>query len=357
MRSKKTSNICEICDRDQLLFRCKYCGKVYCDEHRYPQKHKCSGITKYYHEQANGVNKPGVSDREFDENSYKSRVSTVIIEGLILAFKLLSVIVIVVTLLFIMILLIGFIQTNVKSLSYPIPVTNSTNAQVVLVNNLSASDVTYSELVAFLNADATGSIPYVYPNMTCADFARKLHDNAEAHGIRAAFVAIDFDTTAVIDYSVYGDSTGSVNGLNQGADTGHGLNLFNTTDLGPVYVDSSSVYQGSSGDRIAYVATGKEFNEIDLYRADSVSYSFYETYRQKYLNYVRDLRDYNSKVNEYNTEVNSYNGGFIPVNRRAALNQTLAELTAQQTALDTRKAELGPFYYPPGIVRSISVYW
>lgn len=38
---------CEICGQDELIpFKCSYCGKIFCAEHRLPEKHNCSSQPK-----------------------------------------------------------------------------------------------------------------------------------------------------------------------------------------------------------------------------------------------------------------------------------------------------------------------
>ena len=92
-----------------------------------------------------------------------------------------------------------------------------------------------------------------------------LHNNAEAAGIRAALVGVFFE----------------------GETTGHGLNVFKTTDRGLVYVDctggdwSTRLREQLYGytleyDKIAYMVKGKEFGLVNIYRATSPEYSYYE---------------------------------------------------------------------------------
>lgn len=135
---------------------------------------------------------------------------------------------------------------------------------IVLINNESAQDPTYKELLAFLKADDTDKYHYSYlfpvasfyygdaedkidmEHLTdivegraspsdpgiCADFAERLHNNAELAGIRAGYVSIDLEG--------YPDSQG----YGIPSDTGHALNVFETTDRGRVFIDCT----GISGD-------------------------------------------------------------------------------------------------------------
>jgi hypothetical protein len=117
---------------------------------------------------------------------------------------------------------------------------------IVLINNENAVDPSYSQLVSFLRQDNTDQFPYIYAVSTpgfyygsaeshvdlghiqdiidgtaqpgdphvCADFAERLHNNAELAGIRCAYVSITL--------------AGNV---------GHACDAFQTTDEGLVYVD------------------------------------------------------------------------------------------------------------------------
>ena len=171
---------------------------------------------------------------------------------------------------------------------------------VVLLYNKDARDPSYAELVAFLNADKTDQFPYdvagtgAAPSFTfgdprrlvdkalwtkvaeglasqptpriCSDFAEMLHNNAEIHGFRAGYVGITL----------------------AGTNTGHAIDVFNTTDRGLVFVDDtggdpktptagdSSLDLGSSGswDKIAYLETGKDYGVISLSVADRYGFDY-----------------------------------------------------------------------------------
>ena len=118
---------------------------------------------------------------------------------------------------------------------------------VVLINNSTATNPTYSQVINFLKNDFTDEYPYttdIIPLSSyllpaeshvdlahikniidgneqpsnpriCCDFAERLHNNAEKAGIRCAYVAIDL-------------STG-----------GHAIDAFQTTDRGLIYFDDT----------------------------------------------------------------------------------------------------------------------
>ena len=103
--------------------------------------------------------------------------------------------------------------TQVFSGSMP-PYRSGDVSSLVLHNNTEAEDPTYQELVAFLREDKTDKNLYVPGEYECGNFAQELHNNAEAVGIRAAFVAVHFDDKIT-----------------------HALNAFKTVDLGLFYID------------------------------------------------------------------------------------------------------------------------
>ncbi|CAJ37659.1 hypothetical protein RCIX2607 [Methanocella arvoryzae MRE50] len=85
----------------------------------------------------------------------------------------------------------------------------------VLMDNPSAHNPSYQELMAFLKSDDTVNNKYDYPNYTCANFVVDLQHKAESKGINCGYAGINF----------------------RGKETGHAINVFPTTDAGLVYVD------------------------------------------------------------------------------------------------------------------------
>lgn len=120
---------------------------------------------------------------------------------------------------------------------------------VELINNPKATNPTFSELVAFLEKDPTDQYSYIVgpPKnaFISSDFAETVHNNAEAAGIRAAWVGIDIE----------------------GETEGHSINAFETTDLGLIYIDSTGKglwedtpqFRQFSGDRRTHVEIGKPY--------------------------------------------------------------------------------------------------
>ena len=232
---------------------------------------------------------------------------------------------------------------------------------IELINNPDATNPTYAMLVAFIVANSVDTNTYFEGGpkaYVCSDFAEDMHNDAEAAGIRAAWVSIDL----------------------QGEDEGHALNLFETSDRGLVYIDCTGERHGfvfipeinkylklnpaifpepesESNDKVAYVEIGKEYGLLPIDRAESLSYSFYEEYERKWQRYERLLNDYNDEVAQYNQEIEGkiYYEGTPEL---ASIEAWEATLRQQEQELDELKEELGNFRFEPlGIVEDINIYW
>ena len=136
---------------------------------------------------------------------------------------------------------------------------DDTGNLIVLINNKNAVNPTYDQLVSFLQQDKTDQFPYNYvlpasvmfygtleshvdlkniqniidgtvkpknPDI-CADFAERLHNDAEMAGIRCAYVSLEM--TCYTDPANLGIPSNS----------GHACNAFQTTDRGLVYIDDT----------------------------------------------------------------------------------------------------------------------
>jgi len=261
---------------------------------------------------------------------------------------------------------------------------------IELINNPNATNPTYAMLVDFIKEDSTDEHLYSIFSYVCSDFAEDVHNNAEAAGIRTAWVSIDFE----------------------GNDEGHALNAFETTDRGLVYIDCTgegfeSLLSGhsTSWDDVAYVEIGKEYGLLPIDRAESLSYSFYEEYERKWQEYEKLVSDYNDEVTLYNQAVTSYEDASYGIPPPEApdisehgtsleeIRRLFAALLEWQTEMEAWKAgredwetemeaqwveltdwgarlqekrqlidelgeELGDFRFEPlGIVEDINVYW
>ena len=70
---------------------------------------------------------------------------------------------------------------------------------IELKNNPKAVDETYAQVLDFIRQDTTDLLPYIdrgnkdgLTPFVCSDFAARVHDNAEAAGIRAGYVSVDW---------------------------------------------------------------------------------------------------------------------------------------------------------------------
>jgi len=140
-------------------------------------------------------------------------------------------------------------------------IVSSLHEPVHLVQNETAHDPTWDELMTFLKQDDTDRQQYQDGVFDCTQFAERLHNDAEQAGISAAFVTVFW----------YNNSTG------------HALNAFQTTDKGLTFVDCTGSREGVEGrqslDSIAYVEEGKKYGLISIYRASSPDYESFETYK------------------------------------------------------------------------------
>jgi hypothetical protein len=113
-----------------------------------------------------------------------------------------------------------------------------------------AEDPSWPQLLEFLRQDKTDEHEYRYGSFVCADFAEMLHNNAEAAGIRSAYVCIQLGPSANYPYS-----------------GGHALNAFNTTDRGLVFIDDTAPIgeHPSSSDTIVDVKEGYQYIPESLF--------------------------------------------------------------------------------------------
>ncbi len=115
-----------------------------------------------------------------------------------------------------------------------------------LSDNSGATNPTWSQLMTFLSEDQTEKRTYIVNVYDCTEFSRDVHNNAEAAGIKAAFVGVDF----------------------RDGGSGHALNAFLTTDYGLVYVDCTP----TGLDKIARIKAGKAYRAVEVYGATRTNF-------------------------------------------------------------------------------------
>jgi hypothetical protein len=225
---------------------------------------------------------------------------------------------------------------------------------IELQNNPAAVDVAFTDLLDFIRRDPTDQIQYVDRHtedgqlpFVCADFAEAVHNNAEAAGIRAGYVSIDW-----LD-----------------SDIGHAIDVFETTDEGLVYIDCtgpsrySQVEDGQtfaeleSWDKVAYLKQGLEYGVIGIDYALSPDYSFYTQYSLQWQDLKQQLADYNADVKLYNQEIAGkvFKNGSLEYARIKAWE---AELDVQEKAINDLRAAVGNSRFKSlGVVKSFTVHW
>ena len=212
--------------------------------------------------------------------------------------------------------------------------------EVRLVNNPAATDPTWAELVTFIRADTTDRNAYLDGLYMCGGFAQDLHNSAEAAGIRAGWVAIDFTDR----------------------DIGHAATSFQTADMGLVIIDVTSSYDtGGRGlgaaatdgyDKVAYILIGQEYGVISLEVAVSPFYNDYLAYLDDTAAFEVLLAEYEQDVSEYNRAATdgSYGYGYMK-NWYNNLEETRLELEDMADAL-------GGYYWESlGTVSAVTIYW
>jgi hypothetical protein len=125
--------------------------------------------------------------------------------------------------------------------------------QISLINNNSATNPTYNQLISFIKKDKTDEKIYKPGKFTCGDFAEIVHNNAEKAGIKSAWVTISFKNVG----------------------RGHVCNAFNTKDKGLVYIDCTGSYPHKPGnwDTIVKLQDGKSYRPTSLFRSGFTYYS------------------------------------------------------------------------------------
>jgi hypothetical protein len=215
---------------------------------------------------------------------------------------------------------------------------------VKLVNNPAAADVTWAQLIAFIETDATDRNAYMPDIYMCGGFALDLHNNAEAAGIRAAWVAIDF----------YGE------------DVGHAATAFHTTDRGLVIIDDTSSYdvegqalgeRAADGyDKVGYITIGQDYGVIALEVAGSPLYNYYLSYLEKFSLFEAKRDAYEADASAYERELAGRSRLKEP--EYSYFSNWHKALQAMKDELNTLGDSLGSYYWESlGTVSEVKIYW
>ena len=119
---------------------------------------------------------------------------------------------------------------------------------IKLTHNASAKNVSYAQVIKFIEEDRTNERPYIPGVYTCGDFAETVQHNAENAGIKCAWVSVNFTSGP-----------------------GHACNAFNTTDEGIVYIDCTNGNSYSS-DAIVNIIDGKQYKPKSISEHSNLIY-------------------------------------------------------------------------------------
>ena len=146
----------------------------------------------------------------------------------------------------------------------------------------------------------------------CADFAERLHNDAEMAGIRCAYVTIGL--SGYTDPSHYGIPS----------NTSHAFDAFQTSDRGLIYIDftgkgfsdiqafnqtGTTLGEASNNKKVAYIQIGESYGLISLDTANNYGfqYSGYQQWTQDKQTLDSEQSSYSSQTEAYNNQEEAYN--------------------------------------------------
>lgn len=141
-------------------------------------------------------------------------------------------------------------------------VVKANNEPVTLIDYPNNTNPTWERLKTFLKEDKTERLRYIEGSYTCADFAERLHNEAERVGIKTAFIAVN--NHALNAFMLEGHSQVTIIGI-------HGSKPI-TSAGGLVYIDCTGTTDGTGVDTIAEVWQGKEYKLTFLWDEDKLKY-------------------------------------------------------------------------------------
>jgi len=226
-------------------------------------------------------------------------------------------------------------------------------SQVTLTRNDKATNPTWAQVKSFITHDQTDQIQYSLGSFVCSNYAEEIYDNAEAHGIRAGFVAISF----------------------QDGSMPHALNAFETTDRGLVFIDSTMPLVAfntvrmpgekefgisSNNDKIGYLQVGQPYGIVSMSTNWGTKYSDYVAWQKALASFKTELANYNAEIESYNAKVKAYNVNPTSEAEYYSLKAESTQLDQESAKLDADGNKLGGFWEPPNDevpVSQIEIYW
>jgi hypothetical protein len=215
---------------------------------------------------------------------------------------------------------------------------------VIIKSNPDAHDPTWAEVISFIYTDNTDSHPYYPDNYVCADYAAQFYENAQNRGLKCGFVVLD------------------------GVD--HGINAFNTTDKGLIYIDYTGkqynpkwTYNGVLNyKKIAYIKEGSVLGVISFDTVISNNLGFdYPTF----VTWKIKADAFEAEVSAFSSDVSNFNV-FVKDRIFAAQSPDLEKAETWQQKLKDQRAKLieedkliGPVWdlTKMGIVTGTEVFW
>lgn len=226
-------------------------------------------------------------------------------------------------------------------------------SRVTLTRNDGAINPTWEELISFMAQDQTDQIQYNSTSFVCSDYAERIYNNAEAKGIRAAFVALSFQDGGVP----------------------HAMNAFQTTDRGLVFIDSTGpdtpftiisnpgekqFGTTSNYDKIGYVQIGQPYEVVSISTNWGANYSDYVAWEGAVASFKTELANYNSEMERHNVQLKEYNANPISINQYYALKSEETHLNQESARINEGGSRLGGFWdHLNGAVpvSHIEIYW
>jgi hypothetical protein len=237
-----------------------------------------------------------------------------------------------------------------SAISVELPFTDANNVRTFVSEYPGAKNVTLARLQEFLKLDNTEDTMYVMPNYTCVDFAKRLHDGAESHGIKSAMVTVYFSDEPY----------------------GHCFNAFQTTDHGLVYIDDTGMtleqlHAGATPyDGVNYLVDGKGLGWMPMEQTnDNFTYEYY-------INRLAQFDAYVAASNQLQADYEVWNDKVVDLNDRhdagqisngeyqielTKLQQEGADITKRSIDLDKDPRHQWVIARPMGTACEIGVYW
>lgn len=201
--------------------------------------------------------------------------------------------------------------------NHTLPVTDENDQPVQVREQRNAGPVSYGELLQFLASDAT-ELTDRPDNATSALFAARLHDNAEARGLKSAIVRADFVEE---DYFCY-------------------FNAFPTTDKDIVYISDRSSQSPDiralikPQDTVVYITNESEAGGLPVSLVDGrLDDAFYQSMMEATRQYRFDILMYFQARELLDADIKDYNQRF------AVNNDSYNQYLAERAQLDAEKAQ------------------